>query len=413
MHVLITAMGQRTERWTDLFDVLGDRPGVEVTVLAADVSALTEVKLDRQARRNPRRRHHLVPHLFGEGRTGHMAAAMFGPGTGRLLTGERPDVVHVIGEAAYLSTWQALRMRRRLWPDTPVTLYAARNVVMRFPPPFPMLERRAYAAVDHVFPITPAALRVIRARGYRGPATIVPPGVDSTLFRPRPRRHPRRFTAGFVGRFEEHKGIGDLLRAAEWADCDLLLIGDGALMPAIRRAAGHRPGRITVRGWAGHDELPDLLSRMDVLVLPSVEVVQRNLVPWTGIAPREQSGRVLVEAMACGVPVVGSDVGEIPQVIGAAGSVFPAGDAVALADRLVRLRDQPGLAGRCSELGIRRVAAEFSWDRIADAMCRTWERLTRPVPAGAAADVVAAGTGQTVPLPVPQLTNSTDRQATR
>jgi glycosyltransferase involved in cell wall biosynthesis len=376
MKVLVTAVGHRTEHWTDLFAVLCRRPDIELTLAVADVSEQTRVALERHAARWPRLRYHLLPYLLSESRTGHMASVLFHPRAARTLAGYRPDVIHVIGEAAYLTTWQVIRWRARRWPGTPLTLYAAQNVVMRFPAPFPRLERRAYDAVDHAFPITPAALNVLRTKGYGGPATIVPLGVDTALFTPRPRPPgERRFTVGFVGRLEPHKGILDLLEAVRRLDCDLLVVGRGSLSPAVREAAARRPDRVTLRDWADHDTLPGLLTRMDVLAMPSVEGVQRNVVPWIGIALREQFGRVLVEAMACGVPVVGSDVGEIAHVIGPAGMTFPGGDVDGLADRLVRLRDDPGLARRLGLTGVRRAVAEFGWDSSAATMCETWARL--------------------------------------
>ncbi|HKT02167.1 MAG TPA: glycosyltransferase family 4 protein [Rugosimonospora sp.] len=402
MHVLITVVGKRTEHWTDMFAALCQRPGVELTLLAADVSAATVNQLRRLAHRHPRLRYHILPHLIGEQLTGHMASVAFRPGALAGTVGRRPDVVHIIGEAAYLSTWQATRLRRR-WPGVAVTLYAAQNIVMRFPRPFPWIERHSYRVVDHAFPITPAALDVLRTKGYPGPATIVPLGVDTTLFQPRSAPPGgARFTAGFVGRLEPHKGIGCLLNAAELLDCDLLVVGEGSLRADVDRAAAKRPGRVTVHGWAGHETLPTLLGRMDALVLPSVELVQRNVAPWIGIPLREQFGRVLVEAMACGVPVVGSDVGEVPHVIGDPGLTFPAGDPLALATRLARLRDDPELAARVSARGVERAAVEFGWDRIVEAMCRVWTDLAdrKPGAPPAAATTLAAGAqAWTTPYP--------------
>ncbi|MFI6132813.1 glycosyltransferase family 4 protein [Micromonospora sp. NPDC051141] len=379
MHVLTTVVGKRTEHWTDLFDVLCEQPDVTLTVLAADVSPVTRRELARLARVHPRLRYHVVPHLLGEGRTGHMASVLFRLPAGHDVTATRPDILHVIGEAAYLSTWQTLRLRRRCWAGVPTTLYAAQNVVTRFPVPFPRIERQSYLAVNHAFPVTPAALNVLRIKGYHGPATIVPLGTDTRVFRPMVTgMADRRFTVGFVGRFEPHKGVADLLRAAELIDCDVLLVGDGSLTSEVERAAMRRPGRVVRHRWVGHDELPVLLNGMDVLVMPSVEVVQRNVVPWIGIPLREQFGRVLVEAMACGVPVVGSDVGEIPYVVGDAGLIFPAGDVPALAARLARLRDEPALTADLGARGLRRAGAEFGWDRVADTLCTVWRDLRVP-----------------------------------
>jgi glycosyltransferase involved in cell wall biosynthesis len=398
MRILITAVGERTEHWIDLVRVLSARPDLDLTLVLADVTPATARTLENDARQRPNLCTVVRPHALGERRTGHMASVLFGRGTGRLLRDQlrhrRPDIVHIIGEAAYLSTWQVLGWRAHYWPRTPVTLYAAQNIVMRFPPPFPILERRAYRAVDQVLPITPAALDVLRVKGYTGPATIVPLGVDTTLFAPRP-AVPRqvgapgaRFTIGFVGRLEPHKGVADLVVAAERLDADLLIIGRGSLSDRVRAAAARRPGRVVLRDWAGHDELPALLAAMDVLALPSVEVVQRNVVPWIGIPLREQFGRVLIEAMACGVPVVGSRLGEIPYVVGDAGLTFPPGDVSALADQLARVRDETGLARRLGEEGIRRAQAEFSWDRVAQRLGDVWQAMVgTSVPASRKVDV--------------------------
>lgn len=355
---------------------MSERPDVErLTVLASDVSPLCARELIRLAEENESFRFHLVPHLLSENRSGHMASILFRPGTGHRLSGVRPDVVHVIGEAAYLSTRQVINMRRRRWPSAPITLYAAQNVVQRFPFPFPQLEQTAYRSVAHALPITPTALQVLRTKGYSGPATVVPLGVDTRLFQRCATPDADQFTVGFVGRLEPHKGIKLLLRARQILGCRLLLVGDGSMRGEIEEASKRDPGTVELCPWTDHARLPAVLSRMDALALPSLEVIQRNLVPWIGIPLREQFGRVLVEAMACGVPVVGSDTGDIPHVIGSAGLVFPSGDATALAEQLASIRDNAVVARSLSKSGLRRASTEFSWHHIAGSLCQTWQQL--------------------------------------
>jgi glycosyltransferase involved in cell wall biosynthesis len=89
-----------------------------------------------------------------------------------------------------------------------------------------------------------------------------------------------------------------------------------------------------------------------VLVLPS-----RTTPTW-----KEQFGRAITEALSCGVPVVGSDSGEIPWLIGATegGLVFPEGDQRLLAKRLAELRDQPELRHRLADRGRAAVESMFS-----------------------------------------------------
>jgi glycosyltransferase involved in cell wall biosynthesis len=375
VRIVITAVGQRTEHWTDLFALLAARADVEVTFVLADVSPQTELTMGELDHRFPNLRHVVTRHLLSERRSGHMASVMFAPGGLRAAVPERPDLIHVIGEAAYLSTRQVIRWRDRCWPDVPISLYAAQNVVIDFPFPFPGLERRAYAAIDHALPITPTALEVLRTKGYRGPATVVPLGVDTTVFSPADPVPPHPFTVGFVGRLEPHKGIADLLAAAETLDCRLLLVGRGSLSPMVEAAVRRRPDRVRLVGWLDHEELPGVVRQMDVLTLPSAEIVQHNVLPWIGIPLREQFGRSLVEAMACGVPVVGSDVGEIAFVIGDAGLVYPEGDVGALTAALAQIRDDPELAHRLGRTGYRRARTEFGWSGTASRLLAVWSRL--------------------------------------
>jgi glycosyltransferase involved in cell wall biosynthesis len=101
--------------------------------------------------------------------------------------------------------------------------------------------------------------------------------------------------------------------------------------------------------------VPAVLRGLDALALPS-----RTTASW-----KEQFGRVLIEAMSCGVPVVGSSSAEIPHVIGSAGLVFPEGDAAALADAIGRLAEDAGLRAELVRRGRERVLASYTQAAIA------------------------------------------------
>jgi glycosyltransferase involved in cell wall biosynthesis len=102
-------------------------------------------------------------------------------------------------------------------------------------------------------------------------------------------------------------------------------------------------------------QVPTVLHGFDVLVLPS-----RTMPNW-----KEQFGRVLIEAMSCGVPVVGSDSGEIANVIGDAGIVFPERNIAALRDALQRLLDNPHLRRDLGQRGRERVLANYTHATLA------------------------------------------------
>jgi glycosyltransferase involved in cell wall biosynthesis len=374
MRVAFSIVGRRTEHWEGLFTALAERTDLELIVQAADISVLARDQLEALARRKPRFRVRIAPHLVGENPAGHMASVVFRPGSWRGLENANPDVLHVIGEAAYLSTYQAIRFRNRFWPGVPMTLYAAQNVVTRFPWPFPRLERYAYEQTALALPITPAALTVLRRKGFCGPAKILPLGVDRGRFQPRLQQPPPPFTVGYVGRLEPHKGITHLLAARDLLGCRLVAVGDGSLRAWLQTEAERRTGRVELVPWVSHTELPRLLRRLHALVLPSVATVQRHIAPWIKIPLQEQFGRVLVEAMASGVPVIGSRVGEIPHVIGSSGLIVPPGDPGALMQALARIRDVPGVAEELTRSGLER-AARFAWSRLAEELSGHWSDL--------------------------------------
>jgi glycosyltransferase involved in cell wall biosynthesis len=162
---------------------------------------------------------------------------------------------------------------------------------------------------------------------------VIPHAVPLWDTVPRP-EHSSVFTVGFAGRFVEEKGLRDLVAAAHRlpGKTRLLLTGNGPMREELSRLA--RNGlEVEIVSDIRHDEMATAYARMDVLVLPS-----RTTPTWA-----EQFGRVLVEALWCGVPVIGSDSGEIPWVINTTGGglVFPEGDVETLARGLSDLREDP------------------------------------------------------------------------
>ena len=281
------------------------------------------------------------------------------PGLGRLLERIQPDICHVDEEPYNLATALALRAARRIGARS--LFFTWQNLPRRYPWPFSAMERRAYAKVDAAIIGNQAAEGVLRAKGYAGPTRLIPQfGVDPAFFSPTGRETDRVFTIGYAGRLVEAKGRWTLVSAlaqmpGEWR---LLLVGSGPLGPAIEarlRDLGLRE-RVTLQKRVPSGQMPEWYRRMDALVLPSL--TRPN---WM-----EQFGRVLIEAMACGTAVVGSDSGEIPNVIGDAGLVFPEGDVGALLGHLRALGRDPEWRQALGRAGRERVLARYTQQRIAD-----------------------------------------------
>ncbi len=289
------------------------------------------------------------------------------PDLGALLDRERPDLVHIDEEPYSAVTLQAARLCRRR--AIPSLFFAWQNLDKRLPPPFGALRRRGFGAVAGGIAGTPAAARVLRGSGYSGPLAVVPQfGVDAERFRPDPAARHRaraamripddRFLVGFAGRLVFEKGAHLLLRAlADLPNSHLAIAGAG---PERGRLAGLArelgvDGRVTFCGPIASTEMPGWLAALDALALPSLAT--RG---WA-----EQFGRVLVEAMACGVPVVASRSGEIPHVAGDAGVLVEEGDAGALRAALAALAADEVMRRRLACTGRARVLQHFTQAGIA------------------------------------------------
>lgn len=283
----------------------------------------------------------------------------FYPRLGAILAEASPDLVHVDEEPYNLATFLALRAARRVGART--LFFTWQNLRRRYPPPFSFFEAYAHRAADGAIAGSRTAAEVLRAKGYRGPLWVIPQfGVDEERFRPDPaRREPGPFTVGYAGRLVPAKGVDLLLEALAGLEVAwrLRIVGEGPARGALlarARTLGHEPD-VVVEDWRASAEMPAFYRCLDALVLPS-----RSTTRWV-----EQFGRVLIEAMACGVPCIGSDSGEIPHVLGDAGLVFPEGDARALSDRLASLAGDPVLRQRLADEGRARVLARYTMARVA------------------------------------------------
>jgi glycosyltransferase involved in cell wall biosynthesis len=298
--------------------------------------------------------------------TGHYHVHFY-PQLGRLLARLRPDLVHVDEEPYNLATWLALKQSQRLGARR--VFYTWQNLERRLPPPFSLLEAASYRLTDGVIAANGDAAAIVRRKGLRRPVWVIPPGVDPALYQPADQSDGGQFTVGFVGRLVPEKGVDDLVRAcatlaAPWR---LVVVGEGPQRTALEQVVRGLgiADRVDFTGALPSTDVPAKLRTFSVLVLPS-----RTLRNW-----REQFGRVLMEAMACAVPVVGSDSGEIPRVIGEAGETFPEGNWEALAATLAALQGDPERRHVLGARGRARVLAHFTQRRIAEQTMAVYQSL--------------------------------------
>lgn len=290
------------------------------------------------------------------------------PSLSRELAAFQPQLVHIDEEPYNLATWQALRLAGQV--KAKALFFSWQNLLRRYPPPFSWGERWAMRRADYALAGTDEAAEALRGKGYGGPLRVIPQfGTSAALFRPAPGVPERPFTVGFIGRLVPEKGVDVLMRALAELDGEwrLRLIGGGPArdeLQALAESLGIGE-RVSFLSQLPSHRLPAEYHALDALALPSL--TRRN---W-----KEQFGRVLVEAMASGVPVIGSDSGAIPGVIGEAGLVVPEGDVRALAGALCRLRADPALRERLVAAGRERFLAHFTHERIAAATVEVYREI--------------------------------------
>ncbi len=203
--------------------------------------------------------------------------------------------------------------------ESPSGSSAPRTSTATCPCPVRWMRSRVLRDAAFVAARSETAGRLARSWGARGEVAFAPtrfPRWES----PAAPTGDRPFTVGYAGRLVESKGLLDLLAAVREmpAPLELLLIGDGRLRPQPRGPTD--PGLAGARARRPHPRADGKgFAQLDVLALPS-----RTTPTW-----KEQFGRVIVEALWCGVPVIGSDSGEIPWLIDLTGGglAFPEGDA--------------------------------------------------------------------------------------
>lgn len=287
-------------------------------------------------------------------------------GLARTIRLANPRVALYVGEPSELAAAQSLSLVRRLAPEARLGVYVFENIPRQWRGRLRWLrgraERKVLADLDFATCASHGAVDRLVALGLpEERCRVVYPQVDARLFRPVASSAVRRrlglqeaVVTGYVGRIVWEKGLDVLLDALAGLpeQYRLLLVGSGDYLRTLQariEALGMRDRVVQVASVPSR-QVPEYLCAMDMLVLPS-----RSISTW-----QEQYGRVLAEAMLCRVPVIGSDCGAMPEVIGPAGLVVPQEDPKALAEAILRVGQDPQLRKALARKGLERAEQCFA-----------------------------------------------------
>ncbi len=280
----------------------------------------------------------------------------------------RPNIVHVFPEPYTMLHMQILIYRQLFLPRCRIYAQAADNIVGPVAPGSAMDRRRRYIQrhSDGIGCWATLTMNAQKAAGFPGEKIhLTHWGVPCELFYPNRNDDLRRrlgidaaFVLGCVGKIEFQKGLWTVLLAMKDlpARFKFLCVGSGCWEGGFLRKV-HDLGlqqKVIHVPDVPYEQVPSYMNAMDALVMPSE----------TTLEVIEQFGRVLPEAMACGVPVIASDCGALPEVVGEAGMIFPERDYVRLRECVLQLASNPATFETLRARGLNRGRNYFSYDEF-------------------------------------------------
>ena len=373
MQVLVLSHSYIMKPYRRKFNLIAAKSDVEMSVITPDrwFESIQEIKFEPET--DSHCNEISCPIRF----SGYGSRFYYRRGIAQHFKRFQPDIIHLEEEAWSLNALQVVRLKRKYSPNSKLIFRTSLSIPskQRFGPLPIWIEKQVFGETDIAFPLSENASKILRQKGYLGKQIPFPNGVDISLFQKRDMNQRKKsleladnFVIGYIGRLIQMKGVDTLIEAAATLNFPykLLIVGQGEDKQKFLELAEtlQIADNIVWIDVVPPEEVPDYLNCMDTLVLPS-----RTTPEWV-----EFFGRVLIEGMACEVPVIGSDSGEIPQVIGDAGLVFREGDATSLTEKISQIASDPTLRQTLQKRGLERVQ-NFTWETIAQRTYEVYQQL--------------------------------------
>jgi len=292
----------------------------------------------------------------------------------RVIRKVQPQIVDLHQEPYSLATAAALRAVTAEAPAAKICIFTAQNILKRYPPPSRQLEQRALRLSAAAYPCSTEAGEVLRAKGFDGAVHVLPLGVSIRSL-PQRRFGVDALRVGFLGRLEPYKGgelaIRAFAQATAGMDASMEVVGAGSQRAALEACAAGAgaSSRVHFAGAVSQEEALKRIRGYDVVLVPSLTTAT-----W-----KEQFGRIPVQALEAGTPVIASDSGSLREVLQDCGVLVREGDLDELTIQLRRLLHDPQRRAELSGSGRRRAEELFSWEAVAEGSHRMYrEMLSSP-----------------------------------
>jgi glycosyltransferase involved in cell wall biosynthesis len=223
-----------------------------------------------------------------------------------------------------------------------------------------VLEGTTARLADRIVTYTPAMAEELGLDRFE--EKLYPDGtryIETDRFAPKTPYEERDRVVGMVGRLDIEKGVGEIADAVRIMseETRFLFVGDGELRGELEDElhGDIQRGRVEITGWVDHDEIPEYLNRMKLLVLAS--------------EPTEGLPTVIQEAFACGTPVYATPVSAVPDVVkeGETGFHMTERDPESIAEgieEILRREDLPEISENCREFAVNKYSFDASVDRF-------------------------------------------------
>lgn len=359
MRILIISHAYLTSIYREKFEFLGALPGVDLQVLIPEY-----YKKETYDGISPKH-YSLILTRLPFSSTYHF---FYYPQLTKILTKLQPDLVYAEEEPFNVATYLIASLCSSL--TIPFVFFTWQNIEKNYPYPFRFFYNFVLSHSKHAIAGNQEAAHILQKHTFSCPVSIIPQmGITPNYFFPKKRLKLYSFSLVYVGRVVEEKGIAFLIHALTLlpSSIHLTFIGQGPFKKQLSNLVSKHKlqKRVHFLGYLPQKNLVDSLSQHHVLILPSLTTKH-----W-----KEQFGRVLIEAMACGLPVIGSTSGEVPHVIGNAGLIFPEGDVSSLASSILRLYNDKTLYNSLVKKGLARVKKHYLNKHLAQQLYSLFKKI--------------------------------------